>query len=236
MPMITIGVKASILIIEDDPDIANLIVTYLDREGIHARHCESGEAGLAALSEATWDLIVLDVNLPGIDGFQVLQEVRKTMEIPVIIVSARQDDSDIVLGLGIGADDFVTKPFSPKVLVARIRARLRRVREEGPQGRIYRFGSFQLEPESYLLRRDGARVAVAPREFDLLVYLINNAGTPKSPEEIYRDVWGNEFGEVATVAVHIQRLRRKIEADPSKPLYIVTVHGYGYTFAKETLE
>ena len=234
--MMMIDVKGSILIIEDDSDIANLIVMYLEREGAHTRHCETGEAGLVALREETWDLVILDLNLPGIDGFQVLQELRKTTQIPVVIVSARQDDSDIVLGLGIGADDFVIKPFSPKVLVARIRTRLRRARERVPLGVTYRFGPFQLEPESFLLRRDGERVPLAPREFDLLAFLVRNAGVPKSPEDIYREVWGNQFGEIATVAVHIQRLRRKIEEDPSSPRYIVTVHGYGYTFAEDALQ
>ncbi len=229
-------VKATILIIEDDPDIANLIVTYLKRDGVHARICGTGEDGLKAIGEAAWDVIVLDLNLPGIDGFQVLQELRKTSQTPVIIVSARQDDSDIVLGLGIGADDFVVKPFSPKVLVARIRARIRRSREDGPSGSVYRFGPYYLEPESYLLRRDVERVALAPREFDLLVYLVKNAGAPKSPETIYDEVWGNAYGEVATVAVHIQRLRRKLEDNPSKPEFIVTVHGYGYAFAADTLQ
>lgn len=232
-PMIHSGLNASVLIVEDDVDIANLMVTYFEHDGIHTRHCDTGEAGLQALTEQQWDLVVLDLNLPGIDGFQVLQELRKTTQVPVVIVSAREDDADIVLGLGIGADDFVTKPFSPKVLVARIRARLRRAGEATPQGRIYRFGEYHLEPDSYLLRKGETRVTLAPREFELLVYLVRHAGVPRSPEQIYSDVWGNRYGEVATVGVHIQRLRRKIERNPSDPQFIVTVHGFGYTFAKE---
>lgn len=229
------GMKASILIVEDEADIADLIAAYLRREGIQTKICGTGEEGLSALREWPWDLVILDLNLPGIDGFQVLQELRRTSEVPVVIVSARQDDADIVLGLGIGADDFVTKPFSLKVLVARIRTRLRSRHEHDTHAEVYRFGTFQLEPESYLLRCDGKRVRIAPRELDLLVHLVRNAGSLRSPDEIYSAVWGARYGEISTVAVHIQRLRRKIEEDPSAPRFVVTVPGYGYAFAKEML-
>ena len=263
---------ARILLIEDDPDIAELVAMYLRQDGIETVTAGTGEAGLEAFGTGPWDLVVLDINLPGMDGFEVLGEIRRESEVPVVILSARRDDVDVVYGLGIGADDFVTKPFSPKVLVARIRARIRRRRAaastgagsagaagvvsgDGPgagipgvpgSGRgaggvpggdrpIYRFGPFLLDPENFALRKDGERLALAPKEFELLCYLVGQGGRPSTPEEIYSQVWGNEYGEVATVAVHIQRLRKKLEDDPTSPRYVRTSHGYGYAFNTEEL-
>ena len=263
---------ARILLIEDDPDIAELVAMYLRQDGIETVTAGTGEAGLEAFGTGPWDLVVLDINLPGMDGFEVLGEIRRESEVPVVILSARRDDVDVVYGLGIGADDFVTKPFSPKVLVARIRARIRRRRAAASTGAgsagaagvvsgdgpgagipgvaglgpgaggvpggdrpIYRFGPFLLDPENFALRKDGERLALAPKEFELLCYLVGQGGRPSTPEEIYSQVWGNEYGEVATVAVHIQRLRKKLEDDPTSPRYVRTSHGYGYAFNTEEL-
>ncbi|MFP4431212.1 MAG: response regulator transcription factor [Spirochaetaceae bacterium] len=233
---------ARVLLIEDDRDIAELVAMYLDQDGIEAVITDTGEAGLEAFLAGSWDLVVLDINLPGMDGFEVLSEIRKASEIPVVILSARRDDVDVVYGLGIGADDFVTKPFSPKVLVARIRARIRRSRgagqppADGKPPEVFRFGPYLLDPENFSLKRRGERVSLAPKELELLTYLARRGGRPSTPEEIYTEVWGNEYGEVATVAVHIQRLRKKIEENPSDPRYVRTVHGYGYAFNREALE
>jgi DNA-binding response OmpR family regulator len=175
----------------------------------------------------------MDINLPGIDGFELLKKLREKSAVPVIIVSARQDDADIVLGLGIGADDFVVKPFSPKVLVARVRARLRRAEEPEAGKNAVRFGDFVLEADNYLLKRGGSRVALSPREFALLRLLAENPGVPVKPDDIYEKVWGNAYGDTTTVAVHIQRLRRKIEDDPALPRFIKTAHGFGYVFDKD---
>jgi two-component system response regulator RegX3 len=224
--------KANILIIEDEKEISDLISLYLSREGISCRQAESAEEGLAFFQGESFDLVLLDINLPGMDGFEFLKRLREDSGVPVIIVSARQDDADVVLGLGIGADDFVIKPFSPRVLAARVRARLRRNGEAPGKGAV-RFGEFVLEADNYVLRRGGARVALSPREFSLLCLLAENPGTPMRSEEIYEKVWGNAYGDTTTVAVHIQRLRRKIEDDPASPRFIKTAFGFGYVFDRD---
>ena len=217
--------KARVLIIEDEQEIGDLIALYLQKEGIDCVLVETAEDGLKHLESAGSELVVLDLNLPGMDGFEALGKIRKLTRIPVIIVSARKSDEDKILGLGLGADDFVTKPFSPKVLVARIRANLRRMSEL----------ENTLDIEGYLLKFRGTRVPIPPREFDLLVYLITNAGTTLTPEDIYRAVWGNKYGDVSTVAVHIQRLRKRIEGSSANPRFIQTVHGFGYRFNEELI-
>ncbi len=228
--------KAQVLIIEDEQEIGELIAVYLRKEGIETVHVMTGEEGLEALESKSFDLVVLDINLPGIDGFEFLQRVRKTEELPVIIVSARNTDEDLILGLGIGADDFVTKPFSPKVLAARVRAHLRRFyREQKTELKTYRFGRYELDLEGHILRKNGDRISLPPKEFDVLSLLISGRGTTMTPEQIYEKVWKTKYGEIATVAIHIQRLRKKIEVDPSHPKFIETIKGYGYRFNIKTL-
>jgi two-component system response regulator RegX3 len=228
--------RAKVLIVEDERDIGELIGEYLCREGIEVKLVETGEEGLKALKEGHYDLIVLDINLPGIDGFEFLSEVRKEYNLPVIIVSARNSDEDMVLGLGIGADDFVTKPFSPKVLAARVRAKLRRYFDlkTGKRGEV-RFGPFRLDLEGNLLEKNGRRVSIPPKEFELLSFLVKNPGITMTPEKLYEHVWGHQYGDIATVAIHIQRLRRRIEEDPAHPFYIETIHGFGYRFNPDAL-
>ncbi len=229
-------VEAQVLIIEDEEEIGELISVYLRKEGIETVHVMNGEKGLEALESQPFDLVVLDINLPGIDGFEFLQRIRKTKELPVIIVSARNADEDLILGLGIGADDFVTKPFSPKVLAARVRAHLRRFfREQKTEPKTLRFGRYELDLEGHILKKDGVRIALPPKEFDVLRLLISGRGTSMSPEQIYEKVWGMKYGEIATVAIHIQRLRKRIEDDPSHPRFIETIKGYGYRFNPDTL-
>ncbi len=229
--------KATILIIEDEIEIADLIRLYLEKEGFAVMHTETAEHGINMLEKEKVDLIVLDINLPGMDGFEFLQETRKKYGVPIVIVSARQDDADMILGLGIGADDYVTKPFSPKVLTARVRANLRRFLDteerKNSEKSIIRFAGFSLDPEAYLFRKGDERISLSPREFEVLLYLVKNAGIPKTPQEIYREVWGNNFGDVTTVAVHIQRLRKKIEKNPSEPVIIETIHSLGYKIRKD---
>lgn len=233
--------KATILVIEDEIEIAELVKLYLDKEGFEVVLAETAEAGMVLFKKEI-DLIVLDINLPDMDGFEFLQTIRKESTIPVIIVSARQDDSDMVLGLGIGADDYVTKPFSPKVLVARVRANLRRYSfseasaDAQASGReILKFADYTLDSEAYLLKRGNERVPLSLREFEVLIYLLKNAGKPRSPEEIYKNVWKNNYGDVTTVGVHIQRIRKKIEKDPTAPAIIETVHSFGYIIRKEII-
>jgi DNA-binding response OmpR family regulator len=227
-------VRARILIVEDEQEVSNLIAAYLAREGFETLACASAEAALEAEGLGAFDLVVLDLNLPGMDGFEFLTDLRKRRKVPVIILSARSTDEDMVLGLGIGADDYMTKPFSFKVLVARVRAHLRRTREsaEGISAarETYSFGDFRLDAEGPFLDGAGGRVDLAPREIATLLFLVRNAGRSFSVKELYESVWGNRYGSVTTVAVHVQRIRRKIERDPSDPVYIETVAGYGYRF------
>ena len=191
-----------------------------------------------ALRQQGPDLVILDINLPGMDGFEFLQLLRRESTVPVVVVSARDTDEDMILGLGIGADEFVTKPFSPKVLTARVRALLRRTRvlDGGPPAREVAFGEFAFDPETLLLTRGGRHVRLSTRETEVLACLIAQRGKPMAPEAIYREVWKNEFGDLTAVGVYIQRLRRKIEEDPANPRYLETVHGRGYRFAATASE
>jgi two-component system response regulator RegX3 len=223
-------VQAKVLIIEDVREMADLIGLYLHKEGMEATLCETGEEGLVAFEKDRFDLVVLDINLPGIDGFEFLQRLRRTSAVPVMIVSARDADEDMILGLGIGADEFVTKPFSPKVLVARARAILRRATDMRASPNSIRFGDFVLDIDGFLLKKGGEKVALSSKEFEVLAYLVTHPDKALNAETIYSEVWKNQYGDVTAVAVYIQRLRRKIETDPSVPAFIETIHGMGYRF------
>ena len=190
------------------------------------------------MKKEAYDLITLDINLPGMDGFEFLQNLRHLSDIPVLILSAREGDEDIVLGLGLGADEFVNKPFAPKVLVARIRALLRRFRSDQDHSSIQTivFDPFVLSPEGYHLEKNGERIILSTKEFEVLRFLVQNPGTAFSPDDIYQAVWGQEFGDISTVGVYIQRIRKKIENDPSNPEYILTIHGRGYLFDERKLK
>ncbi len=229
--------QARVLIIEDELEIAELMGLYLQKEGISTKICETGEDGLRELEQTDYNLIVLDLNLPGMDGFEFLSQARNISHIPIVIVSSRDSDEDMVLGLGIGADDFIPKPFSPKILVARIRAHLRRFLnyQSGGKKKIT-FGDFMVDPEGYYCEKNGERIPFPPKEMAVLVHLLQNAGNVVTPEEIYQTVWGNAYGDITTVAVHIQRIRKKIEKDPSNPEFIKTVHGLGYTFMESAVQ
>jgi len=231
-----------VLLVEDDMAIAELIVAYLLRDGHRVVHAASAEAALATMGELP-DLVLLDLGLPGMDGLEFLRAFRTASVAPVIIVSARESDEDKLEGLGLGADDFITKPFSPRVLAARVAALLRRVdyesrsREGGPRGDEASsstiFGPFVLDPGAGILSRDGQRVPLSRREFGLLSFLVIHAGRSFGSAELHREVWGLEHGDLSTVAVHVQRLRRKIEDDASSPRWVQTVPGAGYRFVGE---
>jgi DNA-binding response OmpR family regulator len=166
------------------------------------------------------------------DGFEFLAEARKLSASPVLVVSARDSDEDLIAGLGQGADEYMTKPFSPKVFVARVRALLRRSRgiAEKPSSDSLALGPFVLDSSSFELRKGGECILLSVKEFSLLRYLMENEGLPQSPLAIYDAVWKRDYGDLTAVGVYIQRLRRKIEEDPASPLYIETVHGRGYRF------
>lgn len=229
--------KGNVLIIEDEHEIGELIQLFLSNEGIDSILAGSAELGLEHLSNKNFDLIVLDINLPGMDGFEFLQEFRRYYTIPVIIVSARSADEDVITGLGIGADEFVTKPFKPKLLTARIRALLRRSSKySGQKRKIYTFGSYELDYDGYLLKKDSEIVNLSTREIEVLRYLVALAGEVLSPDDIYSSVWEQEFGDPTAVAVYVQRLRKKIEEDYRNPIYLKTIHGKGYIFIKDYLK
>jgi len=223
--------KARILVIEDMKEMGELIKVYLEKEGCETDLRETAEEGLEAFRADRFDLIILDINLPGIDGFEFLQRLRSRSNVPVMIVSARDSDEDMILGLGVGADEFVTKPFSPKVLIARVRAMLRRA--SSPPPRSLGFGQFTLDLEGGLLAKGRQRIPLSSREFDVLAFLATQPGKTFSPQAIYEGVWKNQYGDVTAVGVYMQRLRRKIEEDPARPAFLQTVHGMGYRFDPE---
>lgn len=222
--------KPLIAVVEDVVDMAELMRLYLEDAGWIVRLFGTGEAALQGTAAEPPQLVVLDLNLPGMDGFTFLDRFRKASSAPVLIVSARSSDEDIITGLGYGADEFMTKPFSPRVLVARVRALLRRAQGEAPSG--VAFGPFTFDPDACVLKRDGERVPLSSREFGVLAHLVELDGRPSTPEQIYRAVWKLEFGDLTAVAVYIQRLRRKLGDDPAAPQFIETIPGQGYRLVR----
>ena len=228
-----------IFVIEDVPEIANLVSIYLSKAHMDAKTFGTAEDALETLKTSPLpDLIILDLNLPGMSGFDFLEKFRieyKTT-VPVVIVSARDADEDIIKGLGFGADEFVTKPFSPRVLVARVQANLRRqaVTEAAAEETIS-FGDYTLLLNSCVLKQGAVKIPLSTKEYSVLEYMVKHAGEALSPEKIYADVWKAQYGDITAVAVYVQRLRKKIEKDPSNPVYLKTVFGLGYCFAKEAL-
>jgi two-component system response regulator RegX3 len=224
--------QGKVLIVEDVRELADLISLYLTREGFEVHSAESAEAGFTIIEAWRPELVILDINLPGMDGFEFLQKFRRVSSTPVLIVSARDSDEDLISGLGGGADEFVTKPFSPRVLAARVRALFRRVRDfdEKNQERLFRFGPFTLDYDACVLKKGSEKIPLSAKEYGCLAFLTGHPGKPQDVETIYAGVWKNDYGDLTTVAVYIQRLRKKIEKDPANPAYIETVHGMGYRF------
>ncbi len=227
--------NAKILIIEDVPEMATLVSMYLEKSGMTTVSVPTAEEGLLELEKATPDLIILDLNLPGMSGFEFLKKLRSESDknIPVIITSARDADEDIINGLGFGADEFVTKPFSPRVLVARIEANLRRQAETTAAAEAtYTFGPFTILLNSCVLKKGTEKIPLSTKEYEVLEYLSKHEEETLGPEKIYNDVWKAQYGDITAVAVYVQRLRKKIEDNPSDPTYIKTVFGMGYKFEK----
>jgi DNA-binding response OmpR family regulator len=232
-------VKANVLIIEDEEALAGLTKAYLNREGIDNRIAASAEEAVIAAAEEKFDLVILDINLPGMDGFEFLQEFRKWNPAPVMIVSARETDEDVIAGLSSGADEFVSKPVAPRVLVARVRALLRRTRMKGtddPLHKVTAFAGYELDHDACLLVRGAERITLSAREFDVLAFLVDNAGKSFLPSELYSRIWGQRYGDPTTIGVYIQRLRKKIEQDQENPKILQTVKGKGYRFDSSMLE
>lgn len=224
----------SILIVEDDRNLAETLAYNLQREGFQIRMARSGIEAIALARTTEPDLILLDVMLPEMDGFEVCCVLRSSSAVPIIMITARDDEVDRVLGLELGADDYILKPFSLRELLARIRATLRRVElssAHGAQEKPLEYGSLVVDPAARTVARDGRQIHLLPREYDLLLHLMRNRGIVLSRGQILEKVWGNEyFGDTRTVDVHVRRLRMKIEPDAAAPDYIHTVYGVGYTF------
>jgi DNA-binding response OmpR family regulator len=224
--------QAKVLVVEDVKEMSELIALFLTKEGMSVETCETAELALGLVEGEDFDLIVLDINLPGMDGLEFLSEARKLTSCPVLIVTARDSDEDLIAGLGQGADEYMSKPFSPKVLVARARALIRRSRglAEKAAADLVAFGPYTLDRSAFTLKRGNELVPLSVKEFGLLAYLIESGDAPQSPEAIYDAVWKREYGDLTAVAVYIQRLRKKIEEDSANPVFIETVHGRGYRF------
>ena len=228
----------SIFVIEDEESISKLIELYLTKEEMEATTFFNAEDALKELKDGKKpNLIILDLNLPGMSGFDFLEELQKfyNSELPsVMILSARDTDEDIIKGLGYGADEFVTKPFSPGVLMARVKVNLRRQSFfMGKMEDYIQFGPYTLLMGSCVLKKENQKISLSTKEYEVLEFLVKNAGQVISPEKIYQNVWKVEYGDITAVAVYIQRLRKKIEDNPSDCKYIKTEFGNGYIFSKE---
>lgn len=225
-----------ILIIEDDPDIAELERDYLEANGFAVEIVGDGTLGEKRALEADVDLILLDIMLPGMDGFQVCRKVREVRNIPILLVSARQEDVDKIRGLGLGADDYIVKPFSPSELVARVKAHLQRYQQltgKKSAGNVLQRGALTIDKDGHRVFLDGKEVPMPNKEFALLLFLAENPGVVFSKETLFERIWGEDsLGDTATVSVHVNRIREKIEPSTAKPTYIETVWGVGYRFKK----
>lgn len=223
-----------ILIVEDDLDIAELERDYLQLNGYKADIARDGLQGLKQAVSGKYDVVVVDLMLPQKDGYEIIREIRKSQEIPVIVVSARNEDIDKIRGLDFGADDYLTKPFSPAELTARIKAHIRRyerLKGRGAAAEVIQHKGLEINTAAHKVFVNGREVQLTAREYELLVFLAANPNIVFSKEHIFTTLWGDEYaGDTATVAVHIQKIRKKIEKDPSDPEYIETVWGSGYRF------
>lgn len=221
-----------ILIVDDEIEIAELISDVLSDEGFETITANDGETGLEAVrNNPDISLILLDIMMPKIDGLTLCRKIRDTITCPIIFVSAKSRTLDVVVGLEMGADDYITKPFVVEELVAKVKAHIRRDRRSGTIAEAVQscivIGEFELHKDSYELLKNKERIMLSTREFQLLEYLMENAGTVLSREEIFNHVWGSEYGDIGTVAVNIKNLRNKIDEDGK---YIKTVWGVGYKF------
>lgn len=224
-----------ILIVEDESSIAELEKDYLELAGFEVAIENDGTAGLARALSGDFDLFILDVMLPGVDGFEICRRIRESKNTPIIMVSAKKDDIDKIRGLGLGADDYVTKPFNSGELMARVKAHLSRydrlVGEGASKNEIIEIRGLRIDKTARRVYIDGEEKPFTTKEFDLLTFLAENPNHVYTKEELFREIWGMEaFGDIATVTVHIKKIREKIEEDSSNPQYIETIWGVGYRF------
>jgi len=220
-------VKGRVLVVDDDLALAEMLGIVLRNEGIETAHVADGSSALAAFREHRPDLVLLDVMLPGKDGLEVCRQIRAESGVPIVMLTAKTDTLDVVLGLESGADDYVVKPFKPQELIARVRARLRRGDEPAPERLVV--GDLDIDVAGHSVTRDGETLGLTPLEFDLLVALARKPWQVFTREVLLEQVWGyRHAGDTRLVNVHVQRLRSKIERDPEHPEIVVTVRGVGY--------
>ncbi len=224
-----------ILIIEDEKDIAELEKDYLELSGFEVEIAGNGKEGLEKALKEDYDLYILDLMLPGMDGFEICKRIRDVKDTPILMVSAKRDDIDKIRGLGLGADDYVTKPFSPSELVARVKAHLARydrlIGSQSQKNEIIQIRGLKIDRTARRVWVNGEEKQFTTKEFDLLTFLAMNPNHVFTKEELFRNIWDMEsVGDIATVTVHIKKIREKVEMDTSKPQYIETIWGVGYRF------
>lgn len=226
---------SKILIIEDEEAIAELEKDYLELNDFEVTIENAGDTGLAAALKEDFDLVVLDLMLPGIDGFEVCKKIREEKDVPILMVSAKKDDIDKIRGLGLGADDYLTKPFSPSELVARVKAHMARynrlVGTHSKENDVIEIRGIKIDKTARRVFVDGEEKNFTTKEFDLLTFLAENPNHVYTKEELFREIWDmDSIGDIATVTVHIKKIREKIEFDSAKPQHIETIWGVGYRF------
>ncbi|MGO0062549.1 response regulator transcription factor [Brevibacillus fluminis] len=229
--------ETTILLIEDDPDICELVGIYLRKEGFRLDVARTAEQGLSLFQRSTYDLLISDIMLPGLDGLALVQMLRSRSDIPIIFLTSKKSPQDIVAGLNMGGDDYVTKPFEPEVLVARVQAGLRRYRSRpkaNDSAEVWQDGRLIIHKKRLEVLVDNQPVTLSAKELQLLLYLLEHPRRVFSVGQLYERIWGlNGMSDERTVMVHIHNLRKKIEADPANPKYIVTIRGFGYKFGVE---
>ncbi|MCT2023702.1 MtrAB system response regulator MtrA [Corynebacterium sanguinis] len=220
-----------ILVVEDDPAINEMLTIVLESEGFETQSVTDGAEAVPVFNDYDPDIVLLDLMLPGMNGVDICREIRKVSAVPIVMLTAKTDTVDVVLGLESGADDYITKPFKPKELIARIRARLRRTEEEPAE--VLTIGDLTIDVPQHMVTRDGAEIALTPLEFDLLLEMARKPNQVHAREELLESVWGyRNASDTRLVNVHVQRLRSKIEHDPENPEIVLTVRGVGYKTGK----
>ena len=228
-------INKKVLIVEDELAIADLEKDYLELSGFDVTIENAGDTGLKRALDEEFNIIVLDLMLPGVDGFEVCKQIREKKDVPIIMVSAKKEDIDKIRGLGLGADDYITKPFSPSELVARVKAHLSRyerlINSNQKTNDIIEIRGIKIDKTARRVYVDGEEKAFTTKEFDLLTFLAENPNHVYTKEELFREIWDmDSFGDIATVTVHIKKIREKIEIDTANPQYIETIWGVGYRF------
>lgn len=230
----------NILICDDEVDIVNALKIYLYNENYTLFEAFNGREALKCIEEKEIHLVLLDVMMPELDGISAMIEIRKKSNVPIILLTAKSEDADKVLGLNVGADDYITKPFNPIEVTARVRSQLRRYMQLGGSGvrtDVLKNGSIELDDKEKKVTLDGEEVALTPTEYDILKLLMQNPGQVFSPKEIYRKIWNDQpYGSENTVAVHIRHIREKLEINPAEPRYLKVVWGQGYKMEKDKCE